>query len=203
VKKEKHIIFPTEIWMFDDVLLDYQIKSIVESVYNEKMKNVDKVSQSRPDLFKDSAYRPLVDKVVECSKIYTEDKSWEYEGFKITGMWSNIQKTGQNFHPHTHSNNMISGVYYAKSDKNNTADIIFSDPRPQANVLKPHNTKHFVGNSDLWYYPSIENRIILFPSWLSHYVSVNTSKEDRISVAFNVMLTGQVGRPEDFQTATF
>ena len=65
--KKKHIIFPTEIWMFDNVLLDYQVKNIVEAVYNEKMKNVDIISQTRPDLFKDSVYRPLVDKAVECS----------------------------------------------------------------------------------------------------------------------------------------
>tara|TARA_B100000902_G_C26937400_1_gene729341 strand:+ start:48 stop:665 length:618 start_codon:yes stop_codon:yes gene_type:complete len=205
MKQQKHVIFPTEIWVFDNVLLDNQIESVVEAVYNEKVKHkVERtVSQSRPDLINSDVYRPLVDKAVECSKIYTEDKKWEYEGFKITGMWSNIQKTGQNFHPHTHSNNLISGVYYAKSDNDKTTDIVFSDPRPQANVLKPWNTKFIESNSDLWYYPSLQNRMILFPSWLSHYVPENKSTEDRISIAFNVMLTGQVGRPEDFQTANF
>ena len=205
MKQEKHIIFPTEIWVFDNVLLDNQIKSVVEAVYNEKVKHRDErtVAQSRHDLINSVVYRPLVDKAVECSKIYVEDKKWEYEGFKITGMWSNIQKPGQNFHPHTHSNNLISGVYYAKSDKSKTTDIVFSDPRPQEVVLKPWNTKFIESNSDLWYYPSFENRMILFPSWLSHYVPENKSNEDRISIAFNVMLTGQVGRPDDFQTANF
>ena len=212
MKQVKATIFPTEVWVIDDVLIDYQKRSIVESVYSDDSGKGKPIFQSRPDLHKDAAYRPLVDKVIECAKNYVEDKKWQYQGFKITGMWSNIQREGQNFHPHTHSNNIISGVYYAKSNKNRlkeeyekivNSDIVFVDPRPQAGVLKPNNLESNQNNSDLWFFPSFENRMLLFPSWLSHYVPVNKSKEDRISIAFNVMLTGQVGKPEEYQSADF
>ncbi len=45
--------------------------------------------------------------------------------------------------------------------------------------------------------------MILFPSWLTHYVPVNDTKEDRISIAFNVMLKGKVGSSEEYQSAEF
>jgi hypothetical protein len=45
--------------------------------------------------------------------------------------------------------------------------------------------------------------MILFPSWLQHFVPINTSNQDRISIAFNVMLKGTVGSSTDFQSAEF
>ena len=50
--------------------------------------------------------------------------------------------------------------------------------------------------------PAKINRMVLFPSWLQHYVPKNNS-HDRISISFNVMLRGQVGRSENFQSNVF
>jgi hypothetical protein len=36
-----------------------------------------------------------------------------------------------------------------------------------------------------WRVPVEENIIILFPSWIQHYVDDNNSNEDRISISFN------------------
>jgi uncharacterized protein (TIGR02466 family) len=36
-----------------------------------------------------------------------------------------------------------------------------------------------------WEISPKENNIVLFPSWLEHYVSDNESDEDRISISFN------------------
>jgi hypothetical protein len=55
----------------------------------------------------------------------------------------------------------------------------------------------------VWQLGSITNRMILFPSWLQHFVPINTSNQDRISIAFNVMLKGTVGSSTDFQSAEF
>ena len=35
------------------------------------------------------------------------------------------------------------------------------------------------------YYPPHEGMIILFPGWLDHRVGVNTTDDDRITIAFN------------------
>ena len=35
--------------------------------------------------------------------------------------------------------------------------------------------------------------MIMFPSWLAHRVAINRSKQERISLSFNVMLRGGYG----------
>ena len=52
-------------------------------------------------------------------------------------------------------------------------------------------------------YDSLTNRMILFPSWLQHYVPINETDKNRISIAFNIMLKGKVGSSEEYQSAEF
>ena len=142
------------------------------------------------------------DKVLELGKVYLDNLKYEYEEMYITGMWSNILKPGETHSPHTHSNNLLSGVFYLQSNDNSPA-ITFIDPRPQASVLQPQQTEYTKDNGTLYFYPAKVNRMVLFPSWLQHYVPKNNSNENRISIAFNVMLKGRVGRPSNFQTNKF
>ena len=37
-----------------------------------------------------------------------------------------------------------------------------------------------------YFFPPIEGRVLVFPSYLSHQVQENKSDEDRISVSFNI-----------------
>ena len=41
-------------------------------------------------------------------------------------------------------------------------------------------------NSEVWSLDSSEDTLLIFPSWLDHYVEPNESDEDRISISFNV-----------------
>ena len=100
-----------------------------------------------------------------------------------------------------HSNNILSGVFYVDAEQ--TSGIMFTDPRPQAGVIQPDVTKQFVDNANVIKYDSMTNRMILFPSWLQHYVPTNETKSNRISIAFNVMLKGKVGSSEEYQSAEF
>ena len=117
-------------------------------------------------------------------------------------MWSNILKPQETHKPHTHSNNFVSGVYYLQTTNNSPA-INFLDPRGQTCVLQPQQKEYTKYNSTRYFMPAMVNRMILFPSWLQHYVPVNDSNEDRISIAFNCMLKGLVGEPTQFQSSNF
>jgi len=200
VKLYKDDIFPTEIYFVDDLLEQNEIDIMKKDIYDTY---VDKVNwQSKPDLYKNLKYKTLTNKIIEASKIVLEHfKFYDYEAFKITDMWSNILKPGEMHRPHTHSNNILSGVYYVQSDEK--ANIQFYDPRPQAGVLQPSISKWNKGNASIWFYPSKTNRLIIFPSWLTHFVPVNTSKENRLSIAFNVMLKGKFGTSEQLQSSIF
>ena len=193
-------LFSTHVFLFDGVLFSGDILNIrkdITSSYNQETKNW----QSKANLQKNIKYNLLSEKIVENTKKVFDTLSFEYQGFQITDMWSNVLKPGETHRPHTHSNNILSGVYYVEAEQ--TSGIIFTDPRPQAGVIQPDVTKQFVDNASVIKYDSATNRMILFPSWLQHYVPINETKSNRISIAFNVMLKGKVGSSEEYQSAEF
>jgi len=108
--------------------------------------------------------------------------------FRITGCWINVLDTGGTHAMHSHPNNFLSGVYYLRAQAG--ADTInFHDPRPQAVVIRPPVTELTAYNTDMVVLPVSEGTLLLFPAWLPHSVSANTSEQARVSVSFNVMFT--------------
>jgi len=91
---------------------------------------------------------------------------------KLVDLWGNIAPplTQDNIHHHKINNNQISGVLYLQTPLN-SGDIFFVNPMDA-------NIKSF-------YTPSPKS-IIFFNSSLLHYVEVNKSKKDRISIAFDL-----------------
>ena len=186
-------IFPTTIMVFDDVLEEEYIKSMGNDILSFKGYDAKWQSTYRPEA--------LFNKALELSKKYIDELKYEYEDHYITDMWSNILRTGETHRPHTHSNNLVSGVFYLHCNDESPA-LTFIDPRPQTTVLQPQQKEYTRENSTTWQVPAKINRMVLFPSWLQHYVPKNNS-HDRISISFNVMLRGQVGRSENFQSNVF
>ena len=197
----KEYIFPTPIHLFDNILEKEDINSIKKDIYN--CKDIDKTVNWQSDSFlhTKSQYKSLTEKIIKSVELVLESYQYEYDTFIITGMWANILKTNEFHRPHTHSNNILSGVYYVESDE--SVNINFIDPRPQANVFEPTIKSFNVENSSRYFYPSLENRLIIFPSWLQHYVSNNKSKLNRVSIAFNIMLKGKINVPESLQSSIF
>jgi|SRR5210317_1349617 uncharacterized protein (TIGR02466 family) len=193
-------LFSTHIFLIDNVIPEKDILDIrkhIISTYNSDTKNW----QSIADLHKMIIYDTLTNKILEYSKNVFDKLELKYDSFKITDMWSNVLKPGETHRPHTHSNNMLSGVYYV--DAIETSGIIFTDPRPQAGVIQPDVNKQILDNASIVKYDSATNRMILFPSWLQHYVPVNETNKNRISIAFNIMFKGLVGSSTEYQSAEF
>ena len=188
-------IFPTVIYEFKYTPTDkHSMVSYIDSLKADKLQTAD-------DLHRLSYFGKLRDKIKEISKKYVDDLQYEYDDIEITGMWGNILKPGETHAPHTHSNNFLSGVFYLESDAK--TGITFVDPRPAADVLVPRKKKKTNENSNLLSYISKQNRLIIFPSWLVHWVPINKSKRDRISISFNIQIKGQVGEQHEFQSAEY
>ena len=116
-------------------------------------------------------------------------------------MWGNVLRPGEVHQSHTHSNNFLSGVFYLSSD--GATGLTISDPRPAADVLVPRKKKKTPNNSNLLSYKSNQNRLIMFPAWLVHWVPVNKTKRNRISISFNIQVKGQLGERHEFQSAKY
>ena len=200
-------LFPTHLFVFDDFLDGVQYKEDVEdmkcyiSAAWEK-RNYDNNWQTKSaNLQHQSEFKLFSDTIIQSNKVILNTLKYDIEDIVITDMWANVIKSGEAHRPHTHSNNFLSGVYYLYSDQN--AGIIFCDPRPASKVIVPRKKENILDNADIIQYASKTNRAIIFPSWLVHYVPINTSSKNRISISWNIQIKGQVGEHHEFQSADF
>ena len=152
------------------------------------------------NLHKQKEFKFFADLIILTSKRIIEQLDYKVEDITITDMWANVLKDTEHHPMHTHSNNFLSGTYYLQSDQK--ASIVFHDPRPAADVIVPRKKETTLNNSSLLSYASKQNRAVIFPSWLPHWVQQNKSKTKRISIAWNIQVKGQVGEHHEFQSAT-
>jgi uncharacterized protein (TIGR02466 family) len=113
---------------------------------------------------------------------------------RVDNMWANISPRHAFNRMHVHPGVVWSGVYYVQTPVN-SGRIYFSDPRVQAQVLRPRLSEGGRKRPENWsevYFEPIAGRIILFPAWLLHEVEPNLSEEPgdaghRISISFNLL----------------
>ena len=167
--------------------------------YIETFKGVDLLTHTEDDLHTMSYFKNLKENILNLNKTILDDLKYEYEDLLLTGMWANNMSSGGSHPPHTHSNNFLSGVFYLKTDTA-SAQILFYDPRPQANVIVPRRKENIWENSNVVMFTPTENTGIIFPSWLQHFVPTSNS-EERISISWNILIKGHYGEPNTFQNA--
>ncbi len=145
--------------------------------------------QSGHDLHELDEFRELTD----CIGVTVKD-AFEYlrigeVAFDITGCWANVNAPGVAHRMHSHPNNLLSGVYYVRVPRGGDT-INFHDPRSQTGILRPPVVELTADNTDQVVVRVGVGTLLLFPAWLLHSVDTNRGDRDRISVSFNVMLSG-------------
>lgn len=106
--------------------------------------------------------------------------------FQLNNLWININSKLSFNRPHVHPESTISGVYYVKVPKQ-SGNIVFNHPS-KTQPYHIHNDAIQAPNdinSSTWHITPDAGLLILFPSWLEHYVEPNNNEDDRISIAFN------------------
>ena len=115
---------------------------------------------------------------------------------QVVAMWLNINREGNLNHKHIHPGADMSGVFYIKiPDDCDCGGLEFSSPNfyidyksmkiLKEDVNKEHN--HFAAYEFL---PQ-EGMGYIFPGHMMHGVKSNKSRQDRISVAFNILLNSK------------
>jgi uncharacterized protein (TIGR02466 family) len=100
--------------------------------------------------------------------------------FKVKACWMTLTSPGEFTHIHHHSDSDISGVYYFKTSGNDGS--IFFEPN---NVTIATSRVFKKGGPRVEYKPEI-GKLMLFPGFLYHGVHENNTKEERVSVSFNI-----------------
>ena len=182
-------IFPTQFYSID----------IFDAVENQKYKNflldLSKKDpgttrsnrggwQSDTFLWKEETFKPLLEKTVHITQSIIKDISSNQPEMVIRSMWGNINpKGGMNF-THVHPSGWMSGVYYIQLPEG-AEGITFQDPRPAR--MMDFQRSCLISDEYFSHKPKV-GELLLFPSWLPHFVLPNTTEQDRISISFNIEL---------------
>jgi uncharacterized protein (TIGR02466 family) len=126
-----------------------------------------------------------------CNKIFKDIGFSDEYRLNISRAWTNINNSVYVDEPHMHRDSFFSAVYYVKASgnkDNGTLDLLSPD-QSSRNVINPNIIKNFNSfNSDKWRIIPETGKLVIFPSWLLHYVTANVSGQDRISIAFDTCL---------------
>ena len=183
VNVKQHKVFPTIINEIQFDMDEQEYNLVIDELNDmEKFEENNLIIQTTDDL---SRHIPKFTKsIYKITESICEKYEYLYDRLEFTGMWANKLKAGDIHPPHTHSNNIFSGVYYLEGG----SEIQFFDPRPQASVLQPNTTEDNFNNTSMLGFTSDKGVGLIFPSWLEHKVNVNNTNKTRISISLNTKL---------------
>ena len=189
----KHSLFPTIINSFEFDMDEKEYNLVINKLNNIEKSREELIIQTTDNLFIDIP--KFANSIGIITEKICEDLNYKYESIEMTGMWANKLIKGEVHPPHTHSNNIFSGVYYLEGG----SQIQFFDPRPQASVFQTNDTKVTQSNASMLAFDSQKGAGLIFPSWLTHWVPV--TDKTRISISWNILLRGDYGQPGTLQNS--
>ena len=151
----------------------------------EKNKSVKKSNRGgwQSELYKpEGEFEPLVKEIKEfCSHLPLDIKE-----ILVPQLWVNVNKRGDWNTIHQHGSYHLAGTYYVKVPKD-SGRLVFRDPRSSAMsnlfMLNRFDKGEFK-NINL-----IEGLLMIWPSYLDHFVEPSQTDEERISISFDVIVT--------------
>lgn len=207
-----HTAFPTPIvvenYMPSDALLTF-IKSLEPNKrFNENNRGEDHFSKmygfhtQNIRILKEKECADLRKFILEVAMVFSNDiMCYKCSALTDTISWLSIKAPGDSHIPHTHPNSFISGVYYyedipeeiplifQKGGKNTSSFQMIPPFDHQKAAASP------IANKDYVIHPK-KGDLILFPSYLLHYVPVNSTGLNRGGLAINIMPKYNLGEEE-------
>ena len=169
---QHHQLFPTNIFTKENFLDIDLFKNLHDNVL------VDKEYIYNEDLNNSiiNAFHELLD--------FVDLKTYKPE---ITEIWGNVSLQGKDHPVHTHPNNTFSGIVYLTPGVRTT----FVDANTASSMILFNKSSPYFNNSASL--EAIPNMLVIFPSWLPHYVPTNPDPQTRKTISFNVILRGDYG----------
>jgi uncharacterized protein (TIGR02466 family) len=157
--------------------------------------------QTSDRLHEDPEFLPLVEFIIAQVTERLEYFRYTQQDFFITSCWGNLHRRGDAIGWHRHPNSFISGVYYAEVPEP-CSELLFNDPRKAELVFDVATSENTQWNMPVYPFAPAAGTMLLFPSWLEHTVVPNPGDGERISISFNVMLQGELGRSSHLSRMT-
>lgn len=117
----------------------------------------------------------------------------------ITTSWITKTKKLEYSQVHWHKNSYFSAVYYYGEYDDGCGDIIMLNPLEKfTDFYTPSPGQNNIFNSNVWGAKPKKNKLIFFPSYISHQVSGHNSDLPRYSLAFNISPVGTYGAGDSY-----
>ena len=189
----QEILWPTPYWY---TIIDEFTKHETRVTFNEdmeswvsgQMEEKETVIKSnrggwQSDLQKpDVVFEPLVKEIDNvCKTINLGIKE-----IMVPQLWVNVNKRGDWNTIHQHGAYHLAGTYYVKVPKN-CGQLVFRDPRPGA-----MSNLFMLNRFDKGEFKKInliDGLLMIWPSYLDHFVEPSQTDEERISISFDVVVT--------------
>ena len=203
---------PQDRWMFREVLgipfyrfdMGYSRRDKVEEIFkilqalpwrendtNQIWEGVKLEGEGGSDLYNHEPLRYLFDWMQDCMA-EVEDRMGNPNKLVCNAAWANLNKKGDWFYDHTHSNCFLSSNYYASGDTGVTK-WIHPNPYYDKTNIWPFNSKDWEDKFNLTHEePTVPGRFIVFPPTIRHRATPNESECDRITIAANWFPTGLI-----------
>ena len=197
MQKKEAVVYP---------LFSLPLMAVSLDIDNNKLLNHIKNITYRNNIHSDKCYLSESVKILENKKLKKEKEIFlkaikEYlkllgytQNFKILNSWSTKIKPNYQSQPHVHTNTWISGVYYTQD--NSSIRFIKNWANSSFFNLEYDNQTN-IYSATKWDLKVKKNTLLIFPSELQHKIQKNTLKDDRYSIAFNVLPLGSFNKGED------
>lgn len=189
-KKEVIGIFPEPILNTKIDLKKYN-KSFLK-YKKDSFKNIGNISSNETYILNKKEFKNLKKELEIIVNDFTKQVlKYNKVNFYITQSWLNFTKREEYHHLHNHPNSIFSGVLYIKAKKD--IDSISFCKDENKNFLEFNINEYNYFNATSWRLPVENGKLIIFRSTLFHHVEHKQDDEERISLAFNTFVKGNLG----------
>lgn len=194
VKTKRIDAFKTSIMLFEhpnEVELNKQIFQVIETEMSADSAGISRSNgggtwHSKNDLHIRPGLSSLLNFINSCALKYKDESGWDISDMRASiQCWAMVTPHGGYAKSHVHPYSHISGTYYVQVNEQ-SGSLVMEDPRGAAPMVGLPNSKDTEYNIHKFSVKPQNGLLVLFPSWLSHYVQSNESELRRISVAFNI-----------------
>lgn len=182
---QKTVPFYTALY-FQDLKFDteklYQAVLSIKEITNSVTFSNQNGWQSPAFHFNDNlVFLPLLNQIKDTVDEIYKDLGIKTDA-KLGDYWFNVNSKFSYNTSHNHPGSLISAVYYIKSPIN-SGRLVFERPDPFNDWIL--NTDPNENNIGKILQEPRENMLVLFPSYIKHYVEMNQSESERVSMALN------------------
>jgi uncharacterized protein (TIGR02466 family) len=105
----------------------------------------------------------------------------------ITESWVSFNPHNAGLYMHNHHNSVLSGTFYLSIPEGATGDVVFEDNRPKGSI-EHRGESNFFNTPQIFVTPK-QYDLVIFPSWLHHWVTPNQGEQTRKCLALNSFYT--------------